>query len=78
MKPTTQELLEEVLAFLSTHGMSETAFGIQCANDGHLVADLRSGVDMRSSRRDRIRKFIGEYQGKGRRRPRSNSTCQAA
>lgn len=53
-----RELLIEIDAFLHEAGMAETTFGRQAANDGKLVARLRSGKGITTNTVEKIRDFI--------------------
>jgi hypothetical protein len=56
---STQEiLLAEVERFLKRHDMAPTTFGLRAVNDAKLVANLRSGLDVRTRTADRIREFM--------------------
>lgn len=59
---TVETLLRDVERFIEQHGLSPSVFGLLAVNDGHLVRDLRDGVDIRSSRIDRVRKFMETYR----------------
>ena len=63
-----QGLLKDIELFLMAHGMTPTAFGLAAVNDGHLVHDLRRDRDaaILSTKIDKIRKFMNEYQGEAR------------
>jgi hypothetical protein len=69
------ELLRDVERFIEQHGISPSVFGLLAVNDGHLVRDLRDGVDIRSSRIDRVRKFMAEYRAP---RPKRRAEARAA
>lgn len=62
MIDTATQLLRDIEAFLETSGMTATALGLAAVNDGHLVRDLREGVDIRASKIDRVRKFMADYR----------------
>jgi len=57
------ELLQEIDAFLLANGMAETAFGLQVANDGKLIARLRSGKGITTSTVEKIRAYIQASTG---------------
>ena len=52
------ELLQEIDAFLLANGMADTTFGRQVANDGKLIARLRSGKGITTSTVEKIRDYI--------------------
>lgn len=54
-------LLGEIEAFLSSNGMSATAFGAQALNDPPFVQQLRSGRDPKMSTVERVRKFMADF-----------------
>lgn len=60
------DLLTDIIAFLETHGMSESQFGIAALNDKNLVPQLRG--DKGKPRRlwpeteERIRAFMEAYR----------------
>lgn len=60
---TTESLLEEITAFCARYGMSETAFGLAVARDGHLVRRLRDGKSMTTRRLDQVKNFMAEHDG---------------
>ncbi len=68
MSKTAQKLLDEIERFCVKHEMSATMFGKLAVNDGHLVHEMRDGLDLRSSRHDRIRDFMVSYRPLGQRR----------
>ena len=69
LTPTASALLAEIEAYLDASGLAATAFGIAAVNDGHLVRDLRDGVDIRASKIDRVREFMAENAKPKRGRP---------
>lgn len=58
MNEVTRQIMADIDAFLVDTGMSATAFGRHAVGDGHLIRDIRSGVDIRSSTIVKIRRFI--------------------
>jgi hypothetical protein len=52
------KLLVEVERFLRITGMAVTAFGTRVCNNGHLVARLRKGYDVRTETATRARTFM--------------------
>jgi len=53
-----QDLLDQIDAFLTSTGMSATAFGLKVTNDRRLIPDLREGRDLRGTTRRKILEFI--------------------
>ena len=43
-------LLDDVLAFIATHGLSESQFGVLALNDKNLIRDLRGDGGKRPRR----------------------------
>jgi len=70
-------LLELVNRFLADSGMEPTTFGEKAMNDGNFVRDLRKGREARRRTRERVERFIAEWQAQ---RPdeRSESTARVA
>lgn len=56
------DLLTDILAFCTKHGLSETRFGELALNDKPFVSQLRDGRDMRLSTVQRVRDFMEEYR----------------
>lgn len=54
-------LLEDIEAFIATHGLSESQFGVSAINDKNLVPDLRG------ERRERPRRLWPETEAAVRR-----------
>jgi hypothetical protein len=50
--------ISEIEAFCAMHGMRESRFGRDAANDASLVADLRNGREPRRATVERIRRFM--------------------
>jgi hypothetical protein len=61
-EPLRKELLSEVETFLEQHGMAHTTFGLKAVNDAKFVANLRSGLDPRSTTIDEIRSFMRDWR----------------
>lgn len=61
-EPLRKALLAEVEIFLEQHGMAPTAFGLKAVNDAKFVANLRSGLDPRSTTIDEIRAFMRDWR----------------
>jgi hypothetical protein len=61
-------LLQEVEKFMERHSMTPTVFGLECANDGHLVRDLRLGKQVTLRTSDKIRAFMENYRTRSSRR----------
>jgi len=57
------ELLNEIDAFLGATGMAETTFGREAANDGKLMARLRSGKGVTTRTVEKLRAFMGDNMG---------------
>jgi len=55
-------LLESVERFLADSGMEPTTFGEKAMNDGNFVRDLRNGREVRRRTREKVERFIKEWQ----------------
>lgn len=56
----TNQLLQEIEAFIGTAGMAASTFGRKAVNDGKLVGRLRSGSTVTLEKASRIRSYIRE------------------
>ena len=56
----SESTVKQIEGFCQRHHMSETAFGIAVAGDGHLVRRLREETSMSVRRLDRVLEFIAE------------------
>lgn len=56
------ELLTEIAAFMSKHGLSEYKFGELARNDRHLVGGMRRGRELRRSTEAELRQWMADYQ----------------
>lgn len=55
-------LLSDIEAFISTHGMSEWAFGEGALNDRHFIRQLRDDREPRRKTEARVRHFMATYR----------------
>lgn len=77
-EPLRKALLAEVEAFLKQHGMAHTTFGLRAVNDAKFVANLRAGLDPRSSTIDEVRLFMRERKPRDARKRASKSAAATA
>lgn len=56
-------LLADIEAFIETHGMSLTRFGIEALNDKHLIPQLRGGRELRQATERKVRSYMATYRG---------------
>lgn len=57
-----QPLLDEIEAFLATHGMSPSRFGVGAVNDIHLIADMKAGRELLPRTERKVRLFMLTYK----------------
>ncbi len=62
MKTLAETVLEDVEAFMLTHGIAPTTFGKMVMNDGHLVFELRRKCNVTIGKLDRVRQFMHDYR----------------
>jgi len=55
-------LLSDIEAFIETHQMSPTQFGVAALRDKHFIRDLKRGRDIRLSTERRVRQFMLTYR----------------
>lgn len=60
-------LLDDIDAFIATHGLSESQFGVSALNDKNLVPDLRGDKGKRPRRlwpetEAAVRRFMATYR----------------
>jgi len=55
-------LLAEIEAFLATHDMAASRFGLLAMGDSHLVRDLRDGRRSWPENEQRVRSFMVTYR----------------
>lgn len=58
MSHYSQDLLRRIEAFLSTHKMTPTRFGIEACGDGKLVSEIRAGRSVTLALADRLYAFM--------------------
>lgn len=58
---TRDSLLAAIEAFCEQHGMSETAFGLAAAKDGHLVRHIRQ-TKATLKRIEKVEQFMKNYR----------------
>lgn len=54
-------LIPDIEAFLTAHGMSETAFGTEALNDKNFITDLREGRSPSLRTVARVQRFMSSY-----------------
>ncbi|HEX9843745.1 MAG TPA: hypothetical protein VGC20_13385 [bacterium] len=57
-----QQIITEIEAFCSRHGIAESTFGYRAANDGKFVRRLRNGRRVTTATLERVRDYIAAYQ----------------
>lgn len=77
MTRSTDQLLQEIEAYIERNAMSATAFGEASINDRHLVRRLREGGSVTLDTSDRLRAFMAENRPVCKRR-RGNESRAAA
>lgn len=55
-------LLSEVEAFLATHEMAPSRFGLAAVGDNHLVTDMKDGRRLWPETERKIRLFMATYR----------------
>ena len=55
-------LIDDIAAFIETHELSESQFGVLALNDKNLIPDMRDGRDMRMSTVAKLRAFMDSYE----------------
>ena len=63
MDTIIEDFIVEIEGFRHRHGMSATAFGKACVNDGHFLLDLLAGGDIKVGKIRRVRRFMREFEG---------------
>lgn len=58
LHPDTARLLADIRAYCIRTGTHDTRFGVEALNDGHLVARLRAGRELRRGTVARVRAFM--------------------
>lgn len=61
MMDSTQQLLDEIDAFLERSGTAETTFGMKVLNDRGFVSNLRKGRTTTLKTADKVRAYIAEH-----------------
>lgn len=56
------ELLRDIDAYMTRHGLADSTFSLLATNDSHLVARIRSGRPIRRSTVVKIRRFMARYE----------------
>ena len=56
------ELIRELDAFMTRHGIADSTFSLLATNDSHLVARIRNNRPIRRSTILKIRKYIARYE----------------
>ena len=55
------DLITQIEAFSTKHGLSEWQFGELVMNDRHFIRQLRTGRDLRMSTVERVKTFLDTY-----------------
>lgn len=55
-------LLVDIEAFIETHGLAPSRFGVAALNDNHLIRDLRRGRRLWPETERRVRLFMATYK----------------
>lgn len=55
-------LLTTIERFLAESGMDPAVFGKNAMSDGNFVRDLRNGREVRRRTRERVERFIADWQ----------------
>lgn len=55
-------LREDVEAFLTTHELADSRFGVEAAGDKNLVRDLRNGRRLWPETEAKVRRFMATYR----------------
>lgn len=58
------DLISHIAAFCSANNMAESRFGREAVNDAKLVADLRSGRELRRATVEKVLHFMATYGAK--------------
>jgi hypothetical protein len=58
LHPEIRKLLDEIDFYCAERNMTPTRFGLEAANDGHLLARLQAGREPRRDKIERVRKFM--------------------
>lgn len=56
------DLLQDVEAFIETHNLAESRFGLDALNDKNLVRDLRDNRRMWPETEAKVRRFMATYR----------------
>jgi hypothetical protein len=56
-------LLSDIEAFMATHDMAPTRFGIEALADRHFVRQLRTGRRTWPETEAKVRRFMATYRG---------------
>ena len=78
MKTTRETLIDDIDAFIERHDMHTTVFSQLAMNDSAFLLRLKAGTEPSAPTIDRVRKFMFEYKGHVRRRPKSRPLTGAA
>jgi len=62
--PEIHNLLYEIRVWRKKTGMTPTRFGLEAANDGHLVSRLQAGREPRRATIERVRAFMKRRNGR--------------
>jgi hypothetical protein len=55
-------LLREIEAFIETHGLSPSRFGIAAVGDQHLIKDIKAGRRLWPETESRIRLYMATFK----------------
>ena len=78
MKTTRQTLIDDIDAFIERHDMHTTVFSQLAMKDSAFLLRLKDGTEPSAPTIDKVRKFMAEYKGHTKRRPKSRSLTGAA
>ena len=56
------ELIRELDAFMTRHGLADSTFSLLATNDSHLIKRIRDNRPIRRSTILKVRKYIARYQ----------------
>ncbi len=60
LHPIAQQLLDDVLAYCTTHELDRTKFGLEAVNDGHFIRRLESGRIPKIPTMDKVRAYMAK------------------
>lgn len=78
MKTTRQTLIDDIDVFVERHGMLTTVFSLLAMRDSAFLLRLKDGTEPTAPTIDKVRKFMAEYKGNPKRRPKLRPLTGAA